>query len=499
MPTAAVSRFPDRSSDELFEIERQARLEVARQAAKRKDILTWGEALFPEKFGLPFCGPLHRYFVEIRHDPFTNTEAPRDHSKTTIKCELIPLFQALEEPELFNHYLNVQATAEKAIEVNRSIRDDLESSMITDLYGPQITDRWTDSQFITRKGVIFSARGAGQSVRGLRVKSRRPDYCLVDDLYDEDHIFNAEATRKMNRWFWGSLYPALARSKRHSLHVQGTAINLDDILEELKKKPGVKSRSFQAIVDEEKGIVLWPEHRTLAQLQADRVLQGPIIFAREQQNERLDEATTILKRSHWRSYKELPSGFDIVVTSWDMTFKETKSGSYVVGQCWGRRGADVYLFPVMVRDRMSFADALIAVQNLAKQIPATFHVTVNGHLVEEKANGSAVMSMLERKVPGLVAILPHGSKVARAAAITPALSAGNIWIPDESIAPWVTDYVEECAKFRGIDGEVNDQVDAATQGVNYLLQTRYADPEDEEDEDANFVDVESAEVGSFTE
>jgi predicted phage terminase large subunit-like protein len=495
MATATATK--QYSEVELFEIERSARLEIARQCAKEKDILGWGEALFPEKFPLAFCRPLHGYFVEIRHEPFTNTEAPRNNSKTTIKCELIPLFQALEEPETFDHYLNVQATATKAIEVNRSIRDDLESPMITALYGDQITDRWTDAQFITTKGVVFSAIGAGQSVRGIRVKSRRPDYVLVDDLYDEDDIYNAESTRKKNRWFWGSLYPALARSKRHAIHVQGTAINSDDILEELKKKPGVRSRSFKSIIDEKKGIVLWPELRTLAQLKVDRVLQGPIIFGREQQNERLDDTTTILKRSQWKVYKELPSGFDIIVTSWDMTFKETKSGSFVVGQIWGRRGADFYLFPTMVRDRMSFSDALIAVQNLDAQLRTVYHFTANGHLVEEKANGSAVMSMLGRKIPGLVAILPHGSKVARAAAITPSLSAGNVWIPDESIAPWQPEFVEECAKFRGIDGEVNDQVDATTQGVNYLLQTRYVDPDEEEEDDADFVDIESEEVGSF--
>lgn len=470
---------PFLEAEPVFEIRRSARVEAARRAAKVKDILTWGKAIFPEKFYLPFCQKLHNYFVKIRGLEFTDTEAPRNHAKTIVKCFLIPLFQGLEEPESFTHYLNVQATATKAIEVNKSMKIELETNdILLELYGDQEGERWSEQQFSLKNGPIYSAIGAGQSVRGLNVRNIRPNYLMVDDLYDEEDIYNPESTQKKSRWFWGSLYPARAKSRRCAIHVQGTAINPYDLLEELKTRPGVVSKSFKAIEDEEKGIVLWPELNTLESLKRDRVLMGPIIFAREMQNERIDDTTTILKRSKWKYYTVLPSGFDIQITSWDMTFKETKSGSYVVGQVWGRRGADLYLFPVMVRARMDFVEAVESFKNLVQQHP---HAV--GHLVEDKANGSAVMSVLHNKIPGIVPILPHGTKVARAVAITPTLEAGNIHIPDPSIAPWVIEFVEECAKFRGSDSEINDQVDTATQAVNYLNQTRYTDPEDEEEGD----------------
>lgn len=449
----------------------------------------------PEKFGLPFCQKLHGYFVSIRGETFTNTEAPRNHAKTAIKCVAVPLFQALEEPETFEHYLNVQATATKAIEVNRSIRLELESNdLLVSLYGDQMTDRWTDTQFILKKGPIFTAIGAGQSVRGINVRQKRPDYLIIDDLYDEEDIYNPESTEKKNNWLWGSLYPARARSRRCAFHVQGTAINQYDILEQLKKKSGVKSASFKAIEDEAQGIVLWPELNSIESLKRDRILMGPLIFAREMQNERLDETSTVLKRTYWKFYKVLPSGFDIVVTSWDMTFKETKSGSFVVGQCWARRGGDFYLLPIMVRGRMDFIEALAGFQNLARQYP--FAV---GHLVEDKANGPAVISMLKNKVPGIIPILPHGTKVARAVAVTPPLAAGNVWLPDPELAPWITDFVEECAKFRGSDNEVNDQVDAATQGIMYLLQTRYRDLSNEDVEESFVDDADNSNAGGFRE
>lgn len=256
--------------------------------------------MFPEKFNLPFCDELHGYFVEIRGDDFTNTKAPRNHAKTAIKCFLIPLFQALEEPETFNHYLNVQATKEKALAINVSIKTELEENeLLRELYGNMIGERWTDSQFVLSNSVIFTAISAGQSVRGMNYRQIRPNYILTDDLYNEEDINNPEATEKKNAWLMGTLYPARAKSRRCSFHVQGTAINYYDILCKLEKDETVKSRTFKAVkewsADGQSGTVLWPELNTYAELMIDLKRMGSVIFYREMQNEPRDEATAIVK------------------------------------------------------------------------------------------------------------------------------------------------------------------------------------------------------------
>lgn len=294
--------------DQLFDIRFQLRLELARKCAAEGDILGWGKAVFPEKFELPFCFKLHNHFVAIRDEPFTNTEAPRNHSKTTIKCFLIPIFQALEEPKKFRHYLNVQATDRKALAVNTAIKLELQTNpYIIALYGNQVGERWTDQQFVTTKGVVFTCVGAGQSIRGINYRNVRPDYIIVDDLYNEEHINNPDATIKLNEWFWGSLYPARAKTRRCSVHVQGTAINNEDILAQLAKQPGVRSETFKAIEDWDNQVVLWPELNTFESLQRDRTLMGTIIFMREMQNERRDDATSIIKRAYLQNWEYDPS------------------------------------------------------------------------------------------------------------------------------------------------------------------------------------------------
>lgn len=314
IPEALWERIP---KHQRSVVQRAARLEWAARCAEEKDILGWGMALMPEKFNLPFCRPLHEYLVDIRHDEFTDTEAPRNHAKTLIKCVLVPTFQGIYESDVFDYYMNVQATGLKAQAVNIAIRDEFENNeLLRELCGDFVGDeRWTDIQFVLNNGVVYQAMSAGQSIRGTMHKNRRPNYWIFDDLYDEEHINNVEATMKIGTWFWGSAYPARARTRRWSIHVQGTAINNYDLLEKLKKQSGIKARTFRA-ADFETKTALWPELNTFEQVVAEIGRMGTVIGMRELQNERRDEATAIIKREYL-----YPGG---AVQDWEFDVKDLK-------------------------------------------------------------------------------------------------------------------------------------------------------------------------------
>ena len=290
------------------EVTRQARVALARIAAKEKDILTWGACLFPKKFPLPFCDDLHKYLISIRHLPATNTEAPRYHAKTTNKCFLVPIFQALEEPETFDFYMNIQSTEKKALAINISIRTELEfNESLREIYGDQTdTKKWTDELFVTKKGIVFMAVSAGQSIRGVNYENRRPDYVIVDDLYNDEDIENLESTQKKREWLMGTAYLTMAIGKRTSFHLQGTAINGADALGFLKKDPDFQSRTFKAIVDEEKKIALWPEAKSFETLLKLRRSLGIIIFNREMMNERRNDAESIIKMAYLKDWEYDP-------------------------------------------------------------------------------------------------------------------------------------------------------------------------------------------------
>jgi len=189
---------------------------------------------------------------------------------------------------------------------------------------------------------------------------------------------------------------------------------------------------------------------------------GTRTFVAQCQQNPTSEEGNILKRIWWKHWNARPEGADITIQSWDMSFKETKQGSYVVGQVWKKRGANFYLIDQW-RQRVDFAECVPAMLNLAGK-----HPEATGILVEDAANGPAIISQLQARIPGLIPIKPMGAKISRAQAVAPFIEAGNVHIPDPSIADWVHDFVEECAAFKGATGETNDQVDAMTQALTWL-------------------------------
>lgn len=181
-------------------------------------------------------------------------------------------------------------------------------------------------------------------------------------------------------------------------------------------------------------------------------------FAGQHQQRPSPADGTIFKRAWWQYYRQAPAVFDVVIQSWDCSFKDTKGTDYVVGQVWGRLGADKYLLD-QVRDRMDFTATCAALKSLSAKWSRAA-----AKLIEDKANGPAVISALRRQVSGLIPVEPDGSKVARAHAVSADVEAGNVYLPEG--ATFTSDFVEELASFP--NGTYDDQVDAATQALRRL-------------------------------
>ena len=82
-------------------------------------------------------------------------------------------------------------------------------------------------------------------------------------------------------------------------------------------------------------------------------------------------------------------------------------------------------------------------------------------LVEDAANGPAVCQLLQRQIPGLIAVRPAGSKVSRAHAVAPLLEAGQL-----GFCPGNDDLITELLGFP--NAAHDDLVDAFCQGVIWL-------------------------------
>lgn len=195
---------------------------------------------------------------------------------------------------------------------------------------------------------------------------------------------------------------------------------------------------------------------------------GPMNTAAQLQQRPVPEGGAVFQLSWFREVlpTALPATFDISCQSWDCTFKGTDDSDYVVGQVWGRKGADFYLLD-QVRRRMSFSETKAAIVTMRRKWPKATKI-----LIEDKANGPAIVDSLTKDVAGIEAINPEGGKIARANAVTPLYAAGNVHIvtPDAPGYEWVNDWkLEHIAFPRGLH---DDQVDAGTQALVWLYENK---------------------------
>lgn len=223
--------------------------------------------------------------------------------------------------------------------------------------------------------------------------------------------------------------------------------------------------SFPAILENEKhpldpreiGEALWHEKHDLKKLQNIKASIGSYDWSALYQQRPSPEAGSIFTRNDWQYYDLLPEHFEMKCISIDAAFKDKKDSDFVVIQVWGKVGARFYLID-QVRGKMPFTATVEAVKQMVLK-----HPKVLAKLIEDKANGTAIISSLKGKISGLIPVNPSDSKVARARAISPLIEAQNVYLPRK---PWIGDFIEELTAFP--NGSNDDQVDAMTQALYWM-------------------------------
>jgi predicted phage terminase large subunit-like protein len=232
--------------------------------------------------------------------------------------------------------------------------------------------------------------------------------------------------------------------------------------------------------------LMWPDQRPQAFVDQQKTIAGPYGWAAQFQQRPAPIEGGIFKRAWLRFWQ--PKGSNLppvripaedggqielpIVTlpegllesqSWDCAFKDTKTSSYVVGQTWGQSQVDSFLLD-QVRGHLDFMATLEAVRSMSARWPNAVR-----KLIEDKANGTAVIGTLRKELAGIEPHSPTDSKEGRAQAVVPYVSAGNVYLPHPAIAPWVWDFIEELATFP--NSAFDDQVDAMTQYL-YTMRRR---------------------------
>lgn len=169
----------------------------------------------------------------------------------------------------------------------------------------------------------------------------------------------------------------------------------------------------------------------------------------------------LIKREWWKYYNETYQELDLpyVIISVDAAFKDGDDNDFVAIEVWGKKNKDMFLIDSL-KKHLNFVDTLAAIRNFKSQYPETLFV-----LIEDKANGSAIINVLSAEMDGIIPVKPEGGKLTRANAVSPAIESGRVHLP--RFASFTEEFVSECSAFP--NGAHDDCVDAMSQALNRML------------------------------
>ena len=200
---------------------------------------------------------------------------------------------------------------------------------------------------------------------------------------------------------------------------------------------------------------LWPERHSKERLIKIRE-KSPKTFSALYQQRPSPEDGTIISISDFQYYNPTENiRFQELIQTWDCSFKGNIKSDWVVGEIWGRVGAKYYLVAER-RGKWGIQKTMDNILGMTSDYPKA-----KVKMVEDKANGPAIIEILKQYITGLIPCTPDGDKVSRANAVAHCVESHNVYLPDPAIYPWVKGFVEEWRSFP--NGSHDDRVDASTQ------------------------------------
>lgn len=423
------------------------------------------------------CARLMRFYVESVQGkrPRLILTAPPRHGKSQIVSRDFPAWLFGVNPDIY--IISASYNMELASAMGRDVQSIMKQPEYRELY-PKVN-------LLERRSSVTNMT-AVQTSKYFEIPGRRGRYiaagvntgitgkgaqiAIIDDPF-KDRRDADSPTMRARAWDWYTSTLRTRLAPGGGIIVMHTRWHEDDLVGRLlqaQEAGGEKWElvSYPAIAEHDEkfrkeGEALHPERYDLAELTAIRGAVGSYDWAALYQQHPTPRGGGIFKGSWVRHWDTEPNVFDRVVQSWDFTFKDAAKSDYVAGQVWGKVGGNFYLLDA-VCEKLDFVGQVRAMRRMSAKWPMALE-----KIVEDKANGPAIIAALGSEIPGLVPYTPRGSKTARAYAVSPLYESGNVLLPPmDGAHPWVRHYLEELLSFPNAPHD--DQVDATTQALDSL-------------------------------
>jgi len=409
---------------------------------------------------------------------------PPRTAKSSIVSVLFPIWLWTSEPE--HNFLIASHTLDLSVEHSIERRRVLQSDWFRRHWGHKFQlahDRNQAAQFTNTCLGSMIATSVGANILG-----RGGDTLIVDDPLTAPQALSATQRNAGNEWFDNTFCTRLnnpasgsiivVMQRLHEVDVTGYLLTTQPgrwmhvkIPLEAEEDETWKFPLSGQVITRKAGEVLLPERFTRSVVEEHRARR--LEFAAQFQQRPAPLEGNLIKRSDICYYggtdprtgvadEPLPTTFDKKIISVDCSFKNSPTSDYVAIVVIGVKGRKRFIINVVNMQ----LDATATEQEIRRQ--RDLYSYIQAILVEDAANGPAIIQRLKSNVPGVVAIKPQGGKLARVHAAAPEWHARDWYVSRNSA--WTEPFIEQLTIFPS--GRHDDMVDAMSQAAAWLSQHR---------------------------
>jgi predicted phage terminase large subunit-like protein len=407
---------------------------------------------------------------------------PPRTAKSTIATICFPCWVWANDPS--QNFLSASYSLDLSTEHSVMRRNLLQSGWYRRMWGDKFSlsgDRNQVAQFMNDRRGQMIATSIGGTTQG-----RGCDIAILDDPVSPDQALSDAERRTANNWIDNTLRSrlndpstgaiVLVMQRLHELDPTGYLVEQEPglwahlpIPLEAEQTEIWKFPISGILIQRDVGGILMPSRFT--EQTVEELKRHRLRWAGQYQQRPTPMGGNMIKRREVRYYggmdsasgqpdERLPATFDIKIISVDCAFKDAATSDYVAIGVIGVKGRKRYVLNVV----NAHLDAAATEAEIRRQ--RDVHRPVGAVLVEDKANGPAVVQRLRMNVHGVIEINPEGGKTARMFAAAPEWQAGD-WYVDRNAA-WTEPFIEQITTFP--NGRHDDQADMMTQASAWLLR-----------------------------
>ena len=402
----------------------------------------------------------------------------RGSAKSTLATLALPLWSIVGRYKK-KFIVIISQTQSQAKLILSNIRGEIEHNelFIKDfghLSTSSTNNEWNSGTIVIGKsGIRISVYSTGESIRGIRNLSARPDLIIGDDLEDLASVKSRDIREQTFNWFTGEIMPL--GDPKTKLIVIGNLLHEDSLMMKVKNaicSDSLSGKFYEYPLISSDGAIAWPgKYPTQKEITEERKKIGNnIAWHREYLLQILPPEDRIIHYEWIKFYDQLPSNIQanrvgyVISVDPAISQKDTADKTAIlVGAIYKSKNFHYLYITDIYNSQMNFPTTKELIERLSSTVDPRHKTTI---LVEQVGYQEALIQALKTEGYPVEGINPHGSdKRARLSVASSYVKNGNVFFPKHRS----TELTDQLTNF-GVE-KYDDLVDAFTMMVNEVFGT----------------------------